>query len=447
MADTDASTPSLYDKFTTGGPGALFGAPNGVFPGANGQPGYDLGNRLQTAAAWLGSANDPKGSAALLQGIQQAQAQNRPQLVDMGTDLLGMKKWSVYDPRTQQIRKLGAGGSPGGSDAEYGMDSFNTSLSQLQQGKITPDQFHKSMPSVLQTYTDALLHGDAEPTKLGMRNPGIRQASLIAAHALDPNFNENQIPARQAYYKSFISSSPDSVGGQVGAANRLVTHTQELMDAQEKLEKLQPLSGQYNIVNYGMNAIKQGGGDADYKTALKEYRTAAEAVSDEAAKVIVGSKGGVTDRQAYRSLLGDGSLSGQEVRAGVGKIIGLMNGRLDAAADQKNTAFGLSGDKASKGTDFLTGRNKAILNYYAGGGENPGVESPSMRGTVAPQAASGQAVPAPTTISKSSGGAVSPAPSSSSDPLAKARAAIAAGAPKDAVLQRLKQHGIDPGGL
>src|SRR5262249_42095467 len=55
----------LFDRLRQGGPGALFGAPGGVLPGKDGQRGYDLGNRLQRAGAWLMAANNPSVLGAL----------------------------------------------------------------------------------------------------------------------------------------------------------------------------------------------------------------------------------------------------------------------------------------------------------------------------------------------------------------------------------------------
>jgi hypothetical protein len=51
--------------------------------------------------------------------------------------------------------------------------------------------------------------------------------------------------------------------------------------------------------------------------------------------------------------------------------------------------------------------------------------------------------PAPTGAASAPG----PAPQGAADPLAAARAAISAGAPRDAVIQRLRDNGIDPSGL
>ncbi len=59
--------PSLGAKFIAGGPGALFGAPGGVFRTAEGKPGYDLGHSLQRAGAWAMALDNPNALAVAAQ--------------------------------------------------------------------------------------------------------------------------------------------------------------------------------------------------------------------------------------------------------------------------------------------------------------------------------------------------------------------------------------------
>lgn len=56
---------SLSSKFIAGGPGALFGAPNGVMQNADGTPGYDIGSSLVGAGAALAGISSPAQGAAL----------------------------------------------------------------------------------------------------------------------------------------------------------------------------------------------------------------------------------------------------------------------------------------------------------------------------------------------------------------------------------------------
>jgi muramidase (phage lysozyme) len=77
MADPTQDNGGLLNKLAAGGPGALFGVPNGYIPytddaGAT-KPGYDLGGGLQGAAAWLQSIHDPKAAAALIASLQKPQ--------------------------------------------------------------------------------------------------------------------------------------------------------------------------------------------------------------------------------------------------------------------------------------------------------------------------------------------------------------------------------------
>lgn len=56
---------ALGDKFLSGGIGALFGAPNGVFKNADGSDGYDLGTAMQQAAIYAMAGDNPSVMSAL----------------------------------------------------------------------------------------------------------------------------------------------------------------------------------------------------------------------------------------------------------------------------------------------------------------------------------------------------------------------------------------------
>jgi hypothetical protein len=81
---------SLSARFIAGGPGALFGAPEGVFQKADGGAGYDLGNGLIGAGAALASISDAKQGQAIAQ------------LATSGKDSYD----THYDPATGTIFRL-----------------------------------------------------------------------------------------------------------------------------------------------------------------------------------------------------------------------------------------------------------------------------------------------------------------------------------------------------
>jgi GH24 family phage-related lysozyme (muramidase) len=99
--------PSLYSRVLAGGPGALFGAPGGVFPGADGSAdgGYDLGLALGRAGAALTSIGNPSGGAAMMNAANAPLFRQRYSVV---SDKFGQQH--IFDVRTGQIVQQTGGG-------------------------------------------------------------------------------------------------------------------------------------------------------------------------------------------------------------------------------------------------------------------------------------------------------------------------------------------------
>jgi hypothetical protein len=133
-AAAPADEGSLSAKFLAGGPGALFGAPNGVFQNADGSEGYNLGGGLSGAGAALASISSPQQGAALAQlaGQQGPKAGRYTTQVDKDRGVI-----SVLD-------------SQGGSVKEYPIPGFDPNWKQkdaykTSQGKVFSD-LNESIP-------------------------------------------------------------------------------------------------------------------------------------------------------------------------------------------------------------------------------------------------------------------------------------------------------------
>lgn len=125
---------------------------------------------------------------------------------------------------------------------------------------------------------------------------------------------------------------------------------------------------------------------------------------------LVNQAKGQTFLQAYQSLRGGGAITeveGQKAEQAIG--------RLDRAQSDKDFDAALSDLEQVIRQGLINARKKAAGKFTEeGGGKSP---------------------------------TKSAAPAASPDPLAEARAAIAKGAPRDKVIERLKANGIDPTGL
>lgn len=304
-----------------------------------------FGDGLQNVGAWLQAANNPGGAASLLQGIQAKQKQFMPQIVDMGNDMLGQKRMPMlYDPRTQTMRPMGQQGGGNQSSGAYASDGtdFSKALDDYKAGKIDAPALQKSAPSAVQQEADALVKGTANPSNLGNRNPGIRAGGLILAHIQDPDFNENQIPARAKAASSLISTATGTLGGNITAAGAVANHAASYMENARKLQELQFANGDSNDANWVQSFLKSHSTDTKFKAIVNAMNADADFLSSEGVKSATGGPGSLADRAQLRTTL-DVNRSLPEKQAAAGAVLDLMMGRLTPAVNNYNEAFGKTG--------------------------------------------------------------------------------------------------------
>jgi hypothetical protein len=408
------------------GRGALQGGQPPAWQGPGG-----VGDTMQNVGAWLQAANNPGGAASLLQGLQAKQQQYMPKPMSMGTDpLTGKIKYGLFDPRTGTIRPMGTGAPAPQQTGSYAPDGsdFTDALQAHAAGKLdTPGLIQAAGPMVSQE-AKALVEGTANPSNLGNRNPALRQGGLMLAHVLDPNFNENQIPARVQANKSLLSQAQGTLGGTITNAGTVADHAASYMENARKLQAMQWADGSSNDANWLQNLMKSHSTDTGFKAIVNAMNADADFLAGEGVKSATGGPGAMSDRAQLRQTL-DVSKSLPEKQAAAGAILDLMKGRLTPAVNNYNQAFGLNGTPKERSPEsFLP---KSVLDKMESVMSTTAPQSQAQAAPGAPAQGAPQAAPAATAAS----------------PLAAARAAIAKGAPRDAVIKRLQQNGIDPGGL
>jgi hypothetical protein len=118
QAAQQQASPGILAQVQQGGLGALFGAPNGVFHGENGQPGYDLGRALTGAGAAIASINSPSQGAALAQLMPAAQRNEWSATFDPNTGTV-----LRFNKRTGQVETSRAQGIAPKADAPAKVDA------------------------------------------------------------------------------------------------------------------------------------------------------------------------------------------------------------------------------------------------------------------------------------------------------------------------------------
>lgn len=279
----------------------------------------------------------------------------------------------------------------------------STGLGAVDQNKPMFDQ----LPKPQQGIVDSMLAGRMPmPSGMALKTPYwntmLAAADERAKAQGQDGFDATTWGQRNATNKDF--GSQGKAGQTINALETVAGHITKLSDAAEKLD------------NSGWTAWNQIRNGIARNTPLDPNRTKALQEVEDARKAVVDEMG-----KAYKG----GQLSDAEVR----DWSALIN-----SADSKTKMRQALSDFGH----LLESKRQALLRQYHG---IMGKEF-STEGTVFPSVL--KAVE-----DRNAGMASAPAPAAAagSDPLAEARAAIAAGAPRDAVIQRLQQHGVNPAGL
>jgi hypothetical protein len=172
----------VLSKLMAGGPGALIGAPNGVFEGPNGAPGYDLGMGLQGAGAGLISINDAKGGAALQTAAMAPLFKQRYSVV---SDKLGRQmifdqhRGIMIDPSAPRPVAGGAAGaapmaSVGAAPGDTGAALAQTPVALEARAKGDQEQSTKSLDAL----RDASIAGKEMQDKVDELTPLVRDPNV-----------------------------------------------------------------------------------------------------------------------------------------------------------------------------------------------------------------------------------------------------------------------------
>ena len=216
----------LFDRLKAGGPGALFGAPKGVFPGANGRSGYDLGNRLQRAAAWAMSLDTKGGSLGALRGLED----DDRKFVQVGTDEWGNPRYGFVDTKRGTVTPVG--GAPGaagvGGSSAQGGDAISAAVASGKTGEELLSQ--PGIPPGVASIVRGISEG-AQPFNPGtlMRTPQGRMA-LALLDRFEPGTTPADYAGRASGMKDWGGGKSNETTRRAGQAIRHGASTAEVFD-------------------------------------------------------------------------------------------------------------------------------------------------------------------------------------------------------------------------
>jgi hypothetical protein len=316
----------------------------------------------------------------------------------IGEDQFGNKQYGFTDKTTGEVTPYK---SPAAVSGVPGADAATANLHG--------DDFIKTLDPKIAGQVTAIVEGRAPyPTGMLLRTPYGQQLAAMVTQA-DPTFESGNATARVAARKEFESGGPNSVAGTITSGNAAIKHLGELSDDTTALG-----NNSIPLWNSVANAYETQTGDK----RVTNFNNTVGRFGEEATKFYRGIGGSEADVQRDIANLSP-NMSPEQLHGAIQKQANLMRDKIVAYQDRWHKVMGPMVPDfpiVDPSTENVLGK----LDKRAGS-----VATPQGSAPTAPAAA-----PAPT-----------------SDPLAAARDAVAKGAPRAAVIQRLQQNGINPGGL
>lgn len=236
------------------------------------------------------------------------------------------------------------------------------------------------------------------------------QAVVAAAAAQDPTFNAADYATRAKTRQDFTSGKASA---NITALNTAIGHIDQL-DKQ--------VDGLNNSSIPALNKVGNWFASETGDPRIKAFDANKMAVADEVLRVFRQTGGSMTEAKDFQKLM-DAADSPDQLHGVVQEMTKLLGSRLEALGTQYQQGLG----KAADPIQFLNRKSQAAFTRITG--IAPSGPAPDLGGVkAAAPAAPAAAAPVSATI-------------------LAARQAIAKGAPRDAVIQRLRAHGVNPAGL
>lgn len=173
------------------------------------------------------------------------------------------------------------------------------------------------------TFTVRTLKGGTQMT---------RDEMVALAARYNPSYDMKNYPAAAKYLASFKSTTPNSTGGQIAAANKGIVHFANFVDQVSSLD-----NKGISHVNAVFNDTTT---DPARRATLKNANTTALAVSDELSKFFKGGTADVKSIDDWQNAL-DVNASPGDLQGLKDSTVNLLTGQLDVAYSNYESAMGV----------------------------------------------------------------------------------------------------------
>lgn len=212
------------------------------------------GNTLQRMGMWAMAPNNP----SVLGNLGATEPSRH--FVQIGTDELGNPRYGWVDPHLGTVTPIAGTGAE--TSGGFG-DNLTKISAHIKSGGSTDDAINM-VPAALRPDLAAMIKYQAVPSNLS-RGGKQRDQLIQYAHAIDPNFDETQLPARVQFNKDLINPNT-KIGGQFVKQGTALQTLGDLSEAGVGLDNQNGMLG-LDAAATAQNAVRGAGQEQAAKIA------------------------------------------------------------------------------------------------------------------------------------------------------------------------------------
>jgi hypothetical protein len=186
-----------------------------------------------------------------------------------------------------------------------------------------------------------MLEGRAIPQNFSFRGDA-RNGAILLAHAIDPNFDEGQLAARQQFAKD-LGNTKSGLGFRIESGKKMLNHFESLAGNLDKLHNLDNPGGMLGYITPDKavetaNAI--GNNQPAQKAIANEAQNIAQSFSQEKGKFLGGPSGGSMHEREKTVSAYDPNSPRSKLAGALQGDLDLFKGQFDAMTSQRDNLLG-----------------------------------------------------------------------------------------------------------
>jgi hypothetical protein len=181
----------------------------------------------------------------------------------------------------------------GGAGQGGNLDEIASNVAKLRSSGSPQESLLQQIPPAMREAVGAMLEGRAIPQNFSFRGDA-RNGAILLAHAIDPNFDEGQLAARQQFAKD-LGNTKSGLGFRIESGKKMLNHMESLAGNLGKLDNADIPGGiaGYVVPAGAVNAVNAVRNNPPGQQAIaKDAQNIAQSFSQEKGKFLGGPAGG-----------------------------------------------------------------------------------------------------------------------------------------------------------